>query len=1067
MSTKNFRLVNIDYTFSWSITINKNILIIEQGRLDSELQKVTQEFESPEAATLAMQDLIQEKIKFGYVEIESIDGSSNDTIKLIPRRAVNPEFTSAQPTHLRQIKSFKVSTPSQSYYSYNGIDESEFILFHFQSDQFNLISLGINEYEHSNFKIKEKVRFVQNFNNTRDAQKVFNKIKSLKDLLDFIIRSKLEVTNRAHSKFLLSFGSEQIIENISSVLEKLMATKKLTIDVKEKTYGQISDRQYQKKIFMLKEGIISNKEIPKEIFTAESVRHLAQRVTAGEVGPDDWANLEGDNFNLSDVSPEAMYLFALAHSGMRFYGFWVYVKQIIKALEVQQDRSQILASFYSYYQNENIEGKFESVDFMSAHFGFLCPSADTQRYMMRRGRRYLAFLKQTYPEKYVRLSLNILKIYKPKAYQDRSIESHWIVSSIIYSQSWVDLNHGRKIRIPAAAISQNTLQISEDEKDLFLNNISILLEIFNNQKSIEITTFAFQLLNSAGHKIEIKKDRIKHLLNTQNQKLLSEVWGVIDSDVNILIDIADYDLDIFIRYCNKPDAKILDLLNALLESDMSYWLKEENVSAILQIIFDKDPKQALGYIQTIFRNKNWNDELIRSPLLVDLLVQDYQETIKLIGIDVIKNRSFVAEYWINSFSKIPPEKITKEILDPLTPFLIKCFGTRLVISQGIHQNTSLGLIELINRVQESNKFGAVAKLFFGYAKNISNSDTTLAAIIGTLVSSERDFAKAIAWANEFEIQEVLIALGNLSSEIVPWHFALKSRFRDYLIAENFVKTIVKLQIPFDFIFRLVDVLNAYDFYEKISYHEFIKNEIVPLLSSEFLRSGDDRKVKFLLTCDPQLRKLCKTNLETLFDLLSSQSLEIQDMSYTISKDLNYLEKVWVRMIESQLPLVVEYAKTYILSKTGNELTAAVLICLDSAVASTRQIGLTILNTEHSRLNIEKIYVGLAEHSDPYLAALVAARAIDPGIADSIALDGFDRRHLLSIRTGRKAKELIKKRRLLMIQRGQNWSTEFISTLDELSKFGTQQDIEWAIEMLSFGKAAETSELTPVSIHGSN
>lgn len=1074
MAKRKFRLISRENTFFWFIEQKENSITISQGSPSNKSDEVSQEFDSSDSAILAMDNLIKEKIRLGFIEFDSTeDILPNSTFLTVSRRSAKPELSSSQPTHLRQIKVLTLETPASAYYRTH--DSTEFVLFHFESDQGNILSVGLNKLDHDDMNICHKFRFVHQFASFEEAEKVYKKINSFNDVLKFLRDCKLEKTDLSNSKLLTEMCESQLHEVIMSSLKNLSSLSQLKFYTEEKKYDLISENQYQKLIDEVKNSSVNNRPLPKNIFTITSIRHLADRVSLGAV-VDNWLEAESGDLSLdvTKVNPEALYLYTLAKSGEKYYGYWVYLKKIIKELEIQGTHLRVLAAFYSKfrdketfldsYQKLRIPETFQDSSILVSHFGGWTPSIATQKYMMRRARRYLSSLKNKNIETYSDLALRIISEYD-FVKEPRSLESQWIISSIIYSQSWIDLNHGRNIKIPPYEVADNNLQISDLEKDQFLKSNERLIWIFENHKVIEITTFAYQLLKSSGHQVKLEKNRIEHLLETYNYELISEIWDVLEDDFDLFVSVAGFDS--YRKYCSKPDAKILGLLSSLLDSEFVLAGRYEAINYVLLHVFNDNPNQVFDYIQSFTSHKNWQVDQLEKSLVASMLIYDSEVTMKLFGSDFFENLFIPIDIWIQSFEKVSSDFINDDLINNLSHLLVRVFGSTLNISQGVHQGSSPGLIELINKIEDSHQFGTLMKLFFAFAANNLDSKMSIAAVMATLIREEDDFLKTLLWASEFDNKDSLLSIKSLSSEIIPWHAAVKDNFKKYVENENFINKVLKLNIPIDFIFTVADTFGSSIFYDEISNNESNKNKIVPLLSNEFLRSSDQNKVNFLLRSEKHLIEMSKFNIETVFDLLTSQAVEIQEMGIRVSQDLNLLDKVWVRMIESQLPIVVEYAKQFVLKKKGKDFTEAVLICLDSAVSSVRDIGISIVSAENARLNMDRIYVALTEHSEPDFAALVAARAMEPGISDQNALDNFDRRQLLSFRTTRRAKELIKERRSAMLQRGESSSLAFHIVLDELSKFGSQQDRDWAIEMLSLDQAVENSYSIPTFINREN
>ena len=70
---------------------------------------------------------------------------------------------------------------------------------------------------------------------------------------------------------------------------------------------------------------------------------------------------------------------------------------------------------------------------------------------------------------------------------------------------------------------------------------------------------------------------------------------------------------------------------------------------------------------------------------------------------------------------------------------------------------------------------------------------------------------------------------------------------------------------------------------------------------------------------------------------------------------------------------------------------------------------------------------------------------------------FDSRLLKTVRQGRKAKNLVKERRINSVLSGTPVSPEFQEMVDDIARYGNEQDRDWAIEFNSFNGFVETSE----------
>jgi len=164
----------------------------------------------------------------------------------------------------------------------------------------------------------------------------------------------------------------------------------------------------------------------------------------------------------------------------------------------------------------------------------------------------------------------------------------------------------------------------------------------------------------------------------------------------------------------------------------------------------------------------------------------------------------------------------------------------------------------------------------------------------------------------------------------------------------------------------------------------------------------------------------------------------------------HVPRVWLQLAESAMPACLSVAKAYVESlRQSQELTDAVLACLDSQVTVVRDLGMRILEERQQMLEDPRLWVALSESDEPLVQRLVAEEALARGWADDTGLAGFDRRVLSARRRNRPAKEAIKVR-LTSIDdsSGALVQPERVRALLDMARGSNDRDRSWALSRLA-------------------
>lgn len=1075
-NARSFTFTDGQTTRFWSVSQNSNQLIISQGLSGSPQGEIAQDFASLESAKLAMLELISEKVKAGYVEDKlSADPSiSNDS-----RRLPVPKHTAPQPTHLIRAKNFKViKNAGTSDYPRIVTWKITMVWIEntFQGNHQIVVKLFDQPKLGKSSVLKLfKLKFVSNYSNFVEAEKSFARVKDLDDLRQFITRGDVTLLDRANTK--ASESDSSLMETFLPLFFTPQSIQK--VEIEGHNFEQISLGSFNR-VATEAHDFLKVKKIPRERYssinaefdsilkkiTIPAIRTLADMVS-NDLIEDNWErarNLDG-SIDFTKVNAESALLYAFASTGNHQYGYWVYVKQIVKALEKSGKHLQVLGTFYASFDSQPAEKYFnprrlgDSVSDWEI-FGSGKPSIATYRYMQRRARRYLDDLLQRNIETHAVIMMIVLSqtSFDHNFGSVQAPDKAWILAHLVYRQAWKDGNHGRKIYLPDAQALANDVHISNQIESTLVSHQEWVTKLFESSQSSDVVSFAFQLLDRAKLEVPIADDgpRLKFLMKSSNIKLCAIVQEFLEQDLNRLVELFGDSKYSYFNYCSQPNAKVAELLNILM-AKKSNWL----VKYVLDSLIDVDTEVLMTLLQQLRNSSRWTNEYLSPEVRIKLLSSNFDYTIDVFGEDVTNSTDYpyVFYAWINALQANPVEKMsTKDILSVLN-IIGKQLGKHFLIEGGLYSQGTASMHSAIRSISEESQFGNLARILVAYSSQLKNprDQRNVGAVLASLIKSEPDFVWLVKWADEFVVQNILLSLPELEFSVLPWHSAIKARFRQYLDSATIIEVASEKDVNLGTLIDLAVAFGSNGFFENLTLTPRNRTLAVSSLSSDLIRSESEIVESLLQACKTELTIAASKDLQILFDLTSSQSLSIQQLGLDAISELGLQAKTWIRLMESQLPLSMEFVERYISSLSGSNFDDAVILCLDSSVQSVREIGLSLLQDQAERINIDSVYVKLAETTDPHLAALVAARALHPGISDENAVEIFDSRLLKTVRQGRKAKNFVKERRINSVLSGTPVSLEFQEMVDDLARYGNEQDRDWAIEFNSFNNYVETSE----------
>lgn len=178
-------------------------------------------------------------------------------------------------------------------------------------------------------------------------------------------------------------------------------------------------------------------------------------------------------------------------------------------------------------------------------------------------------------------------------------------------------------------------------------------------------------------------------------------------------------------------------------------------------------------------------------------------------------------------------------------------------------------------------------------------------------------------------------------------------------------------------------------------------------------------------------------------------LDVQRLAIEQLTAAGHLPEAWLELAETDLPLPREAAVQYARSLTSaDQVSRTVLACMDSIVASVRELGGQLLEDHESILDAQPVWSALSESDDLAVQRLVAERALARQPIEESALADFDRRVLVARRRGRAAKEDVKRRLEAQDEAQAAADPARLETLLSLARASNPRDREWALSRLA-------------------
>lgn len=175
------------------------------------------------------------------------------------------------------------------------------------------------------------------------------------------------------------------------------------------------------------------------------------------------------------------------------------------------------------------------------------------------------------------------------------------------------------------------------------------------------------------------------------------------------------------------------------------------------------------------------------------------------------------------------------------------------------------------------------------------------------------------------------------------------------------------------------------------------------------------------------------------------------LGHSLLKKRSLLATQWLSLAETQMPLAIGFARDYLKTLKGDELSSGIVLAADSPVAVVRDLGLELLDFLRDKIDVPSVYARLAESRDPVVRGRVAEEALLSPWSDGTDLVSFDTELLVTLRRTRTARENVKSRVDKIVREQPETfavTNERLNALISLTRIGSTRDREWALARIA-------------------
>lgn len=767
------------------------------------------------------------------------------------------------------------------------------------------------------------------------------------------------------------------------------------------------------------------------------------------------------------------------------FGYWAPYKRLIKLLEAKPEAEALLAVALARVDGQlqkvaNVQADEQLRSFVSSAPSVVA-SPDTVAYLMRRGRRWLRRLGRNDQAAYARCAAALLSAADAQGAHTK-IASRWILSDILYGRGASDSNHGH------GSLSLPDGQYRYDRRwdrfpKVWNEHIDLVRGIWRaTAHNTDIQVWAFNVLKSQRQELpSLRAAGLRLALLSPSERLQAHAFDQVAAKPKLMLELDAATAQVFLEFSStRQFTAVYPTLEAhadakSLQDAVLAYIAEHGLSEIRRgAMPSSDEKRAakllsysLRYLRTRFNAAEtyqlaryvgqttqfkpvaqWRDTFGALPLksLVELRLH-LPELPKAVvrSIDAACKEAVAKgagdENLAAALTLSPSHELRTlgwTLLANAGDATVATVWTNLVAQAGSAKGLE-SLLEALrskDRIERVEHHQSAAQLLSSLTIATSTADPKLAENLLLRLATKGDSQQTLGtlsrivermpdggWATRPAVLQKVVARdpavtrlvwvgigGEMSSPVAQIHVASRALAG-----------------------ALVDAINS----DEIKTIGAVQASYV----TQALRASPSRLYQergFAVAC------------------ATSPHPELQQLVIARLESRRLVESVYVPLAESGMPAAVAAAERYVASiKDRSALTKAVITVCDSGASSTRAIGLRFIERHRDRLDLNALLVALAEHTSPDVTAVVAHFAASGIAVKRDALDQFDNRVLRTRRTGRKAKELVKRRletpapdAAVLIGSNQTVDDRRIQALVDMARGSSLRDRDWALQQLA-------------------
>ncbi len=767
------------------------------------------------------------------------------------------------------------------------------------------------------------------------------------------------------------------------------------------------------------------------------------------------------------------------------FGYWAPYKRLIKLLETKPEAVALLAVALARVDGQlqkvaNVQADEQLRSFVSSAPSVVA-SPDTVAYLMRRGRRWLRQLGRNDQAAYARCAAAILSAADAQGARTK-IASRLILSDILYGRGASDSNHGHgSLSLPGG-------QYRYDRRwdrfpKVWNEHIDLVLGIWRaTAHNTDIQVWAFNVLKSQRQELpSLRAAGLRLALLSPSERLQAHAFDQVAANPKLLLELDAATMQVFLEFSSaRQFAAVYPTLEAhatsqSLQDAVLAYIDEHGLSEIRRgAMPSNDEKRAaklLSYSLRYLRTRFNDSETYHLARYVGRTTQ-FQPLAK----------------WRDTFSTLPLKSLVelRLHLPELPKGVVRSIDAacKEAVAKGAGDENLAAALTL----SPSNELRAL-----GWSLLVNAGDATVATVWNNLVAqagSAKGLAsllEALQSKDRIERIERHKSAAQLLSSI-----AIATASADPRLAENLLLRLTakgESNQTLDTLLRIVERMpeGGWATRQAVLQRIIARDPAVTRLVWAGVGSGLPSPVAQIHLTSKALAgalvaainadeiktigavqasyvtQALRTSPSRLYQergfavaCATSPHPELQQLVIARLESRRLVESVYVPLAESGMPAAVTAAERYVASiKDRSVLTKAVITLCDSGAISTRAIGLRFIERHLDRIDLNALLVALAEHTSPDVTAVVAKFAASGVAVKRETLDQFDNRVLRTRRTGRKTKELVKRRletpvpdAAVAIGANQTVDDRRIHALVDMARGSSLRDRDWALQQLA-------------------